>query len=127
MYVDRERVRARAKRHNRVFILIFGWLFAILGLGLMCGGVWMALEGVEFRKGADTTEAVILAMRGKTRESLGMPHVRYHVAGKTYEATLTSASGDMNTHLGIRGHAAGHGDRCSVRQGQSGRCAPCWQ
>lgn len=101
MYVDREKARARARKHNRIFVLVFGWFFAFLGLGLMCGGVWMALEGVEFRKGADTTEAVILAMRGKTRESLGMPHVRYHVAGKTYEATLTSASGDMRPGMVI--------------------------
>ena len=101
MYVDRERVCARGKRHNRLFVLVFGWLFAILGLGLMCGGVWMALEEVEFRKGADTTEAVILAMRGKTRESLGMPHVRYHVAGKEYEATLSTASGDMRQGMVI--------------------------
>lgn len=41
MYVDRERVCARGKRHNRLFVLVFGWLFAILGLSLMCGGVWM--------------------------------------------------------------------------------------
>lgn len=56
---------------------------------------------VEFGEEAEKTQAVILAMRGTTPDSRGMPYVRYHVAGKEYEATLSTASGDMRQGMVI--------------------------
>ncbi len=101
MYVDREKARARGQKNNRTFVLIFGWLFAVVGVTLMGIGVWVARDSVDFKKRSVTTQAVIVAMQGKTKDNLGTPVVHYVVDGKVLQGRLTTATSDMRPGVQI--------------------------
>ncbi len=96
MYPDREKLLAKGKRKDKAFIRIFCGLFTLVGIILFIVSIGVGVSGHTFKQKAEPAEAVILAMRGATSESLGTPVVEYTVDGKSYTATLNMASSSMH-------------------------------
>ena len=95
MYPDREKALAKGRRKGKAFIRVFCGIFIVLGISLFTAGIAVGVSGHAFRQQAEATDAVILAMRGASSESLGTPVVEYVVDGKSYTATLNMASSSM--------------------------------
>ncbi len=95
MYPDREKALAKGRRKGRTFIRVFCGIFISVGIILLIVGIAVGVSGHTFRQKAEPTDAVILAMRGASSESLGTPVVEYTVDGKSYTAMLNMASSSM--------------------------------
>ena len=96
MYPDREKALAKGRRKDKTFIRVFCGIFILLGIILFTAGIAVGVSSHTFRQKAEPVNAVILAMRGATSESLGTPVVEYAVDGKSYTATLNMASSSMH-------------------------------
>ena len=87
---------AKGKRRENTFIRVFCGAFISVGVILLIAGIGISVSDHSFRQKAEPVEAVILAMRGATSESLGTPVVEYSVDGKTYTSTLNIATSSMH-------------------------------
>lgn len=96
MYPDREKALARGKRKDKTFIRVFCGIFISVGIILFAVSIIVGVRDHTFRQKAEPVDAVILAMRGVTGESLGTPVVRYTVGGETYTTTLNVATSSMH-------------------------------
>ena len=96
MYSDREKALAKGRRKDKTFVRVFCGLFTLVGIILFAVSIGIGVSGHTFRQKADPVEAVILAMRGATSESLGTPVVEYTVDGNSYTATLNTATSSMH-------------------------------
>lgn len=97
MYINREKALAKGKRKDKTFVRVFCGLFILVGIILFAVSIGIGVSGHTFRQKAEPVEAVILAMRGATSESLGTPVVEYTVDGKPYTATLNTATSSMHS------------------------------
>ena len=77
MYPDREKALAKGRRKDKTFIRVFCGIFILLGIILFTAGIAVGVSSHTFRQKAEPVNAVILAMRGATSESLGTPVVEY--------------------------------------------------
>lgn len=96
MYPDREKALARGKRKDKTFIRVFCGIFISVGIILFAVSIIVGVSDHTFRQKAEPVDAVILAMRGVTGESLGTPVVRYTVGWETYTTTLNVATSSMH-------------------------------
>lgn len=96
MYYNVKEIQAEAKKQEKTFIRIFGWMFIAVGLVCMGLAVYMAFDSHLFRKEALPVDARILYMRGAYSQHLGTPVIEYTVEGMTYTANLTSSSSSMH-------------------------------
>lgn len=85
------------KRGN--FTFIFFGIFALIGIGLLCGGIAWLANGIEFKQTAIEVTAEVVHIESY-RDSDGdrsyRPYVTYSVNGETYtDIPLHQYSGDM--------------------------------
>ena len=102
MHYDREKALAKGKRREKTFIHVFCGAFILVGVILLIAGIGVSVSDHSFRQKAEPVEAVILAMRGVSHESLGTP-VYVHAQ----RSHVFHASGQSDYRLLPEGQSAG--------------------